>query len=241
MANTLKGWLADNTVTTDNKDDKILVLESAGSLTEKDILERMMKEITGLKEETLNHAVTLYNRIIMESLLNGYTINTGLFYASPSFQGVIEGGVWDKEKNAIKVNFQQGKTLREEIAQTKVDILGEKADIMYVIEVEDKKTGLKDGTASPGFGFVIKGRNLKVGGSNESVGVYLINESQSSEKLPDYQIIKNMPSELIIQIPSGLLDGAYTLRITTQWGHSSKKELKEPRSVEIPLTLVNGD
>ncbi len=241
MANTLKGWLADNTVTTDNKDDKILVLESAGSLTEKDILERMMHEITGLKEETLNHAVTLYNRIIMESLLNGYTINTGLFYASPSFQGVIEGGVWDKEKNAIKVNFQQGKTLREEIALTKVDILGEKADIMYVVEVEDKKTGLKDGTASPGFGFVIKGRNLKVGGSNESVGVYLINESQSAEKLPDYQIIKNMPSELIIQIPSGLLDGAYTLRITTQWGHSSKKELKEPRSVDIPLTLVNAD
>ena len=114
MANVLKGWLADNTVTTDNKDDKILVLESAGSLTEKDILERMMHEITGLKEETLNHAVTLYNRIIMESLLNGYTVNTGLFYASPSFQGVIDGGTWNKEKNSIKVNFQQGKTLRED-------------------------------------------------------------------------------------------------------------------------------
>ena len=55
MANVLKGWLADNSVTTDNKDDKILVLESAGSLTEKDILDRMLKEITGLKEETLNH------------------------------------------------------------------------------------------------------------------------------------------------------------------------------------------
>lgn len=240
MANVLKGWLADNSVTVDNKDDKILVLESAGSLTEKDILDRMMKEITGLKEETLNHAVTLYNRIVMESLLNGYTVNTGLFYASPSFQGVIEGGVWNKEKNSIKVNFQQGKTLRDEIAKTKVEILGEKADIMYVIEVEDKKTGLKDGTASPGFGFVIKGRNLKVGGTDESVGVYLVNESQSAEKLPDYQIIKNMPSELIIQIPTGLLVGPYTLRITTQWGHSSKKELKEPRSVEIPLTLVNG-
>lgn len=240
MANVLKGWLADNTVTTDNKDDKILVLESAGSLTEKDILERMMHEITGLKEETLNHAVTLYNRIIMESLLNGYTVNTGLFYASPSFLGVIDGGTWNKEKNSIKVNFQQGKTLREEIAQTKVEILGEKADIMYVIEVEDKKTGLKDGTASPGFGFVIKGRNLKVGGTDESVGVYLINESQSAEKLPDYQIIKNMPSELIIQIPTGLLDGPYTLRISTQL-NNTKKGLKEPRSVEIPLTLVNGD
>ena len=30
MKTELKGWLADNTVTTDNKEDKILVLESAG-------------------------------------------------------------------------------------------------------------------------------------------------------------------------------------------------------------------
>lgn len=238
MANVLKGWLADNSVTTDNKDDKILVLESAGSLTEKDILDRMLKEITGLKEETLNHAVALYNRIVMESLLNGYTVNTGLFYASPSFQGVIDGGVWDKEKNSIRVNFQQGKTLRDEIAQTKVEILGEKADIMYVLEVEDKKTGLKDGTATPGYGFIIKGRNLKVGGTDESVGVYLINEGESAEKLPDYQIIKNMPSELIIQIPTGLLAGPYTLRITTQYS-SSNTQLKVPKTLDYPLTIVN--
>ncbi|MDY4528679.1 MAG: DNA-binding domain-containing protein, partial [Parabacteroides sp.] len=225
-------------VTTDNKDDKILVLESAGSLTEKDILDRMLKEITGLKAETLNHAVDLYNRIVMESLLNGYTVNTGLFYASPSFQGVIDGGVWDKEKNSIRVNFQQGKTLRDEIAQTKVEILGEKADIMYVLEVEDKKTGLKDGTATPGYGFIIKGRNLKVGGTDESVGVYLINEGESAEKLPDYQIIKNMPSELIIQIPTGLLAGPYTLRITTQYS-SSNAQLKVPKTLDYPLTIVN--
>lgn len=237
MSNVLKGWLADNAVTADNKDDKILVLESAGNLTEKEIMERMMKEITGLKEETLSHAVTLYNRIIMESLLNGYTVNTGLFYASPSFQGVIDGGVWNKDKNSIRVNFQQGKTLREEIAKTKVDILGEKADIMYVLEVEDKKTGLKDGTVSPGFGVIIRGRNLKIAGSDESVGIYLINDQSSEEKLPDYQIIRNMPSELTIQIPTGLLTGTYTLRITTQFS-AGKNSLKTPRSLDIQVNLV---
>lgn len=237
MSNVLKGWLADNAVTADNKDDKILLLESAGNLTEKDILERMLKEITGLKEETLYHAMSLYNRIVMESLLNGYTVNTGLFYASPSFQGVIDGGVWDKEKNTIKVNFQQGKTLREEIAKTKVEILGEKADIMYVLEVEDKKTGLKDGTVSPGFGVIIRGRNLKIAGSDEKVGVYLINDQSSEEKLPDYQIIHNKPSELTIQIPTGLLTGTYTLRITTQYNKSTAG-LKEPRSVEVLVNLV---
>ena len=53
-----------------------------------------------------------------------------------------------------------------------------------------------------------------------------------------YQIIKNMPSELIIQIPTGLLDGPYTLRITTQYSSSNAK-LKVPKTLDYPLTLVN--
>lgn len=78
MSNVLKGWLADKAVATDNKDDKILELESEGNLTEKEILDRMLKEIIGLKAVALHHAMSLYNRIVMESLLNGYTVNTGL-------------------------------------------------------------------------------------------------------------------------------------------------------------------
>jgi len=53
MKTELKGWLADNTVTTDNKEDKILVLESAGNLTLSDVLDEMKKEDTGLRAETL--------------------------------------------------------------------------------------------------------------------------------------------------------------------------------------------
>ena len=53
MKHTLKGWLVDNAVTVDNKEDKILMLESAGSLTLEDILSEMKKEDTGLREETI--------------------------------------------------------------------------------------------------------------------------------------------------------------------------------------------
>lgn len=234
---TLEGWLVDNSITVDDKSDKILEVHAKESYTNKEIVDLMLKEVTGLKRETLEHAVELYNRITTESLLSGHPVNTGLFYASPGFKGLIEGGVWNPEKNSIVVNFQTGKTLREEITKTKVEILGEKADIMYVLEVEDKKTGLKDGTVSPGFGVIIRGRNLKIAGSDEKVGVYLINDQSSEEKLPDYQIIRNMPSELTIQIPTGLLPGTYTLRITTQYNKSAAG-LKEPRSVEIMVNLV---
>lgn len=44
MKNVLKIWLVDNTVTVDNKDDKIGQLESSGNLSLKDILDEMHKE-----------------------------------------------------------------------------------------------------------------------------------------------------------------------------------------------------
>lgn len=46
MNNTLKCWLVDNTVTTDNKEDKILLLESAGSSTLTDIIAAMRRAVS---------------------------------------------------------------------------------------------------------------------------------------------------------------------------------------------------
>lgn len=81
MENKLQGWLAPNTLTED-PDDQILVLKSAGTVTEDDIVKEMISEDTGLRKETLVHSVTLYNRIIARFLANGNNVNTGLFYAT---------------------------------------------------------------------------------------------------------------------------------------------------------------
>ena len=47
MKKVLKGWLIDNSVTTDNKTDKILLLASAGSLTLDDVLEETEAQSAG--------------------------------------------------------------------------------------------------------------------------------------------------------------------------------------------------
>ena len=105
MKKVLKGWIADNSVTAD-KTDKILVLESAGKVDIDDILEEMLKEDTGLRPETLRHAVELYNRIVMDFILNGYQVNTGLFYAVAKLTGILESGVWNKANNSIYVSHK---------------------------------------------------------------------------------------------------------------------------------------
>lgn len=85
----------------------------------------MREEDTGLRRETLVHVVALYERIVARALMNGHNVNTGLFYAVPRFIGLIEDGQWDAKKNSIYVAFIKNRVLREEIQNTKIEILGD--------------------------------------------------------------------------------------------------------------------
>ena len=238
MQNTLKGWLADNTVTTDDKTDKILLLESAGNIGLEQIYKEMKEEDTGLKMETIVHVVTLILRIVMRFVLNGYSVNTGLFRAVVQFVGTVKKGVWNPEENSIYVSFNQEKQLRESIAKTKVEILGTKANVMYILEVEDRKTGLKDGTATPGRNFFVRGSHLKVVGSDPAVGVTLTDSAGNVTKLVDDEVSINKPSELTLLLPVDLKDDTYTLTVCTQYSQSAQL-LKEPRSVSTTIVVGN--
>lgn len=235
MKHTLKGWLADNSVTADNKTDKILLLETAGAMGKEDILEKMFTANTGLQPETLRHVVDLYHRIVSDALLEGHQVNTGLFYAVAKFVGVIEGGKWNPEKNSVYIALTQGQELREGIADTAVSILGEKANVMYILETEDKKTGLKDGSATAGKNFFVRGAMLKVAGDDPSVGVTLTNDKGEVTKIDDDDII-NKPSELTILLPDTLANGEYTLTVTTQFSKTTQK-LKAPRSASTTIYI----
>lgn len=230
MKHTLKGWLVDNALTVDDKEDKILMLDSAGSLTMEDIIEEMKREDTGLRTETLEHALKLFNRVTADLLLSGFAVNTGLFHAVPQFRGTIVNGAWDPERNSIYVSFTQDKDLREAIAETSVDILGDKASGMYISGVKDAATQATDGTMTPGRNFTISGRLLKVAGEDPKVGITIRNEEAGETLLPADMLTVNNPSQLVILVPADLAPGEYTLTVTTQYTGSGTP-LKTPRSV----------
>ena len=233
MANTLKGWLTDNAVTAD-PNDKILVLESTGKADMKKIYEEMLAKNTGLSPETLSHATTLFFRTCAQLLMNGYTLNTDLFQASPRFTGVVESGRWNPAKNNIYVSFTQDKVIREEIAKTSVHILGEKNDIMYILEVEDRKSGRKDGKITPGHNLFVRGANLKIAGGDEAVGISLTDSKGVATKLDEDAVVVNKPSELTLLIPAGLADGSYELTVCTQ-STNGRNVLKVPRAASVPV------
>ena len=140
MPNVIKAWLADNTVTTDDKKDKIFLVETGQTYEFDDVINEMHNEETGLRIETISHVVKLFIRVVIRLLLNGNKVNVNLFYAVAKLRGVAEKGQWNPLKNSIYVLLTQGAELRKAIEETKVEILGEKSNVMYILEVEDRDT-----------------------------------------------------------------------------------------------------
>jgi hypothetical protein len=239
MNRKLEGWVVDNYLTPDNKEDKILMLKSAGHAVLDDVFSQMRKEDTGLRLETIEHAVKLYHRVVGDLVLNGFSVNTGLFRAVPQFRGLLDKGQWNPEKNSIHVSIIPDKDMREAIANTSVEILGPKQDSMYIIAGEDVVTRASDGTATAGRNYILHGRLLRVVGNHPSVGITMTNTSGQKFILTPDMLAINNPTQLVVLLPTGLADGDYTLTVTTQFSGSGVL-LKSPRSAEKVITLGNS-
>lgn len=222
--------LADNTVTVENKDDKIAVLVSAGVADFQRVVSEIMEVNPGLERETVEAVLNLEKRVVKKLLLTGFRVNTGLYSAVAQPTGVVDNKTWDKEKNSLYVAFTQGADLREAISDTTVNIIGEKGSAMYVAGGQDAATRATGFTATAGRNYTLTGAYLKVAGTDPSVGITLTSSSGVVTQITEDMWAVNKPSQLIFLIPTGLADGAYELKVTTQFSGTNVL-LKTPRSV----------
>lgn len=232
---TLNGQLADNTVTVDNKDDKILVLVSNGSVDKQRVISEIMAINPGLERETVEAVINLEQRTVKRLVLTGHRVNMGLYSASAQFSGVINKSAWDPNRNSIFVQFTQGADMREAINATKVNIIGTKGATMYIAGGFDMATE-KDGfVATAGRNFTITGAMLKVAGTDPSVGITLTDSKGVVTKITKDMFGANDPSKLTFLIPAGLADGEYELTVTSQ--HATGRLLKTPHSVSQTIYI----
>ena len=236
--NVLKAWLVDNTVTADNKTDKIFQLESTRSADQNYIIDRMVAKNPGLHRDTMELAVKLHNEVVAEEVLNGVSVTTGLFHAVAQFRGTAgPGDTWDPKKNSVYISFTQGKTLREAIADTRIDILGDRPKQFYIGSGYDVATKATDFSATAGRSFTVYGRNIALAGDDPSVGVSLTSmQTEEVTRLTIDMIVLSEPSRLIIQLPADLDDGEYTLTVTTQFTNGGKL-LKNPHSTSQSIYI----
>ena len=215
--------------------DKRFVLVSNGTADFDRVISEIMAVNPGLERETVEAVVKLEHRTIMRLTLSGMRVSNGLFSAVASPKGRA-GASWDPEVNQLNITIAQGTDWREAIRQTTVNVLGEKAEVMYVSGTTDAATRATDRTATPGYPFTVEGNYLKLAGDDPSVGITLVSEDGTETRIDPAMVAVNEPKKLVFMLPSGLEAGTYTLRITTQYG-SNGNLVKTPRTVESALYI----
>lgn len=236
----IKAYLYENTLTKDNSNDYIARVSSERGLNVKQIcraaVQRGGSDIAAL---VMEHAVNLFLNEMAYQLCDGYSVNTGYFTASTQIKGVFDSPSekFNSQKHSILFRFNQGESLRKELSNIEVEMLGLSANGIGVLQVTDVKSDTVNDLLTPGRSLKIVGKKLKVAGESAGNGVYFINQSTDERtKVENSDIILNNPSELWIIIPE-LNAGTYQLEITTQFS-SGNSILKEPRSTLFDRVLI---
>lgn len=213
------------------------VLVTTGTADFDRIVSEIMSVNPGLERETVEAVLKLEQRTIMRLTLSGMRVNNGLFSAVASPKGRA-GASWDPEVNQLNITIAQGADWREAIRNTTVNVLGEKAEVMYVSGTTDAATRATNRTATPGYPFTVEGNYLKLAGDDPAVGIYIVSEEGEETRIDPAMVAVNEPKKLVFIIPATMESGTYTLRIVTQYSGSNATILrKTPRIVESPLYI----
>jgi hypothetical protein len=238
MKNVIKVQLRPNLLT-DDLNDFLAVVVPQGHMNLENIVDELIAEGTEFARETLIDIVGRYNRMCAKYAVIGYDVDTGLVYLRPVVRGVFHDKTYDPAKDSIYVLATQSKDLREEIAETHVEITGEAPSVMDILKVENLATQATDGTLKRGRNARITGSYIKLAGTEPGVGVFFITaDGATSYKLTADCIAVNDPSTLVLLIPDSIPAGAYRLKIVTQYSPHKLLTTSREATYRNVLTLI---
>ena len=227
---TLNVQSVDNPLTKEEGDTHFVLVQN-GTADFDRVISEMMSTNPGFEREIVEAVVKLEHRTIQRLTLSGMRVSNGLFsaVASPKGKG---GSMWDPAVNTLNITIAQGVDWREAIRNTTVNVLGPKADVMYISGTTDAATRGTAGEATPGRPFTVEGNYLKVVGDDPSVGIYLVDEEGVETKITEDYWSVNEPKKLSFTIPADVKAGTYTLRVVSQFNRYNTQLAKTPRIAE---------
>jgi len=125
MKNILKIWLNKNQLTVDPIEYNAQVVIK-GNVGTTDIVDELLKEGIEVDREALIDIINRFNRKSVDLVLSGYNVNTGLVNMRSTIKGSILDGKWNSNINWVNVGITPGNDLYQAVANTTVEILGEK-------------------------------------------------------------------------------------------------------------------
>lgn len=125
MKNILKVWLRKNQQNRDSTEFTTRVMVK-GVKGMSDIVDELVNEGITVDRETALDLISRFNRKSADLVLSGYNVNNGLVNLRTSVKGALNDGKWNPAVNWVDVTITPGKNMYEAVAETTVELLGEK-------------------------------------------------------------------------------------------------------------------
>jgi hypothetical protein len=222
---------------TDTPNDYRARVVNVRTYTQADIIDRIMGIGAGLTRSDILSVLEAEKQVLAAIVAEGGAVNTELFSAYPSIQGVFTLSA-EPDARTVRLNLHPGKALRDALSGVKARKVSAPPTGTIIEAVTDIKTGSVNGALTPNRDLRITGSKLKIAGEEAGNGVYFVNAADGSRTAVDpTDIVENNPGSLLVVIPA-LAAGTYNVQIVTQYT-SGGTPLKTPRTATFdkPLTV----
>lgn len=209
-------------------------------------------------EDEITRIGNLLMRRAVWFLSSGYSLSTALGYFRPTVQGVLLEpelvSAPDRDKLKLGVSYSMSEEMRQALAEAELDVEIQKAvagpQLYAVVSAQDAQhpDAATRGEGVPvgaGEACIIKGKNLKVGGTGEKIGVTLTRQDGNSKTtffFPASKLYPNTPTQVGFVMPASATEGSvWSVQLCTQIGNTGTQLLKAPRTVSMPNYFVVGE
>lgn len=245
-------------ITTDVKDDYFVSPKIQKNLSMDDLAAEVAALSTRQEDaEDIARTGNALLRRMMWYLSSGYSISTELGNFRVTAKGVLLEqelvGAPDRSRITLGVSYSMSDAMRQALADAELDIEIQKSAVgpqLYAVvsaHDADHPDAVTRGESVPvgaGQMCVIKGRNIKVGGSGENIGVTLRRVDGSTGEtvfIPVSQLYPNTSMRVGFVMPASAPDQSeWEVTLCSQLASDGHTLLKEARTAVMPDTFIVG-
>ena len=208
----LKYSLFNNALTADT-DDLIARVQNAETVEFTEIMKMLTRRGLTTTDTEAESVVNELIHTINEVISSGKSVNTPLANYRLSIKGVFNhpDDLFDSSKHKVRINCSSGKYVKIDYDVLRLEKVRAETSHPEIDKFIDYATQLENDQFTPGGAAEVKGEMLKLDSEDVTQGLFFIAADSSETRVDIY--MRNKPSDLIFNIPAGIVTGTYVLEI----------------------------
>ena len=204
----------------------------------------------GKNEDEVYTLLNAAEEVKCDALSSGYIVSTPTALMQPGASGTVLRAdlsqAPDRDKVKVYASLSMGPRLRQSMNECQLEIFTQPAVVGPLLNGAQAQTRSANGTTTtrapqPGKNIGLTGKNIKLAGTDPTVGVTFTSVDTPSKKVfvPMEDVTVNEPKRLIFVLPAEVTDGLWNVSVTTQYS-SGGGTVKAPRTYQVDTPLGVG-